>query len=118
MFGPTTISKSDHKIVCIESNGAKLTTVEEIKHEVFEHFKEIFKATNINRPQMQHFEFKQIGEEDYLRLIAEFSKEIKRAVWECESLKSPCTDRINFRGDKHSIRLNEYRLISQIGCMY
>jgi len=38
--------------------------------------------------------------EDSLRLIAEFSKEIKRAVWECESLKSSGTDRINFRGDK------------------
>ncbi len=29
-------------------------------------------------------------------MIAEFSKEIKRAVWECESLKSPCPDRIHF----------------------
>jgi hypothetical protein len=74
-----------------------MTEVEDIKNEIFEHFKERFRADSFNRPRMQHFDFKQIDEEDNLRLIAEFSEEeIKRAVWDCESSKSPGPDGVNF----------------------
>lgn len=55
-----------------------------------------FKAVNMNRPKTEHFEFNIISEDDNAKLIKEFSEEeIKRVVWECESLKSPGPDDVN-----------------------
>jgi len=50
----------------------------------------------MNRPKTEHFEFNIISEDDNAKLIKEFSEEeIKRVVWECESLKSPGPDDVN-----------------------
>jgi len=85
------------EIACIEANGRKLTEVQEIKQEIFDHFNNLFKEDNTNRPSSQHAEFKCLGAEEYMRLTAEFSdEEIKEAVWDCESSKSPRPDGINF----------------------
>ncbi|KAI5400542.1 hypothetical protein KIW84_065433 [Lathyrus oleraceus] len=82
--------RSVSEIRCIEANGVKLTWVEEIKTDIFEHFRDRFKFVNTSRPLFHLADFNQIGEDDNNRLIAEFSEEeIKKKVWDCENSNSP-----------------------------
>lgn len=67
--------RSVSEIRCIEVNGVKLTWVEEIKTEIFEHFRARFRFVNTSRPLFHLADFNQIGEDDNNRLIAEFSEE-------------------------------------------
>lgn len=46
-----------NEIVCIEANRAEFSEVEEIKDEIFKHFKDIFKSVNTNRLQMQSIDY-------------------------------------------------------------
>lgn len=79
-----------NEIACIEVNVTKVTGVQEIKQEIFYHFCGLFKDLKMNRPMLERFEFNRIEDEENSCLITELTEEeIKRAVWDCESSKSP-----------------------------
>ncbi|GKV29753.1 hypothetical protein SLEP1_g38652 [Rubroshorea leprosula] len=87
-----------NEILCIRIKGVQHTGVAEIKNEVAKYFEELFTEEKWERPKLDGVGFKRISEADNDILIAAFSeKEIKEAVWECESSKSPGPDGFNFK---------------------
>ncbi|GKV44307.1 hypothetical protein SLEP1_g51499 [Rubroshorea leprosula] len=87
-----------NEILCIRINGVQHTGVAEIKNEVATYFEELFTEEKWERPKLDGIDFKRISEADNDILTAVFSeKEVKEAVWECESSKSPGPDGFNFK---------------------
>ncbi|GKV35771.1 hypothetical protein SLEP1_g43991 [Rubroshorea leprosula] len=87
-----------NEILCIRINGVQHIGVAEIKNEVAKYFEELFKEEKWERPKLDGIDFKRISEADNDILTAAFSeKEVKEAVWECESSKSPGPDGFNFK---------------------
>ncbi|GKU94470.1 hypothetical protein SLEP1_g7966 [Rubroshorea leprosula] len=78
--------------------GEQCRGVNEIKEGVKNYFKELFSEEEWQRPKLDGISFKQIDKSDNDSLTATFSKEeIKNAVWDCDSSKSPGPDGFNFR---------------------
>ncbi|GKV16405.1 hypothetical protein SLEP1_g27052 [Rubroshorea leprosula] len=87
-----------NEILCIRINGVQHTGVVEIKNEVAKYFEELFTEEKWERPKLDGIDFKRISEADNDILTVAFSeKEVKEAVWECESSKSPGPDGFNFK---------------------
>ncbi|GKU92519.1 hypothetical protein SLEP1_g6233 [Rubroshorea leprosula] len=79
-------------------NGEQLTEVETIKQETAKYFQDLFAEEQWSRPKLDGISFKQISQTDNEILIAAFSEqEIKEAIWNCDSSKSPGPDGFNFR---------------------
>ncbi|CAJ2631793.1 unnamed protein product [Trifolium pratense] len=63
----------------------------------FSHFASHFKAINVERPRVDNLIFKRLHASVVSGLIKPFSvDEVKVAVWDCDSYKSPGPDGINF----------------------
>ncbi|GKV46217.1 hypothetical protein SLEP1_g53216 [Rubroshorea leprosula] len=78
--------------------GKQHTGVLGIKKAVAEYFEELFTEEIWQRPRLDGISFNQISGEDNELLTALFSElEIKQAIWECSSSKSPGPDGFNFR---------------------
>ncbi|GKV11959.1 hypothetical protein SLEP1_g23168 [Rubroshorea leprosula] len=87
-----------NEINSIQINDKQHTVVAEIKEEVAKYFEELFTGEQWKRPKLEGIDFKQISSTDSELLMAEFSEdEIKEAVWDCDSSKSPGPDGFNFR---------------------
>ena len=70
--------------------------VQPIRNAVFSHFKEHFAAQNILRPGVENLLFKQLTYAEGRSLILPFTEtEVKNAVWDSDSFKSPCSDGVN-----------------------
>jgi hypothetical protein len=83
-------------IHCFEIEGVLIEEMKEIKEGIFSHFKDQFQKKVLKRPNMENFSFKQISEPDADMLVERFYvEEIKEAVWECESSKSPGPDGVS-----------------------
>ncbi|GAU37209.1 hypothetical protein TSUD_144420 [Trifolium subterraneum] len=71
--------------------------VPNIREAVFKHFENHFRSVNIARPNIANLQFKFISDADAYYLERPFAEdEVKQAVWECDSLKSPGPDGVNF----------------------
>jgi len=75
-------------------NGVKVEGVH--PEAVFNHFAQLFKAQDVERANISnlHFRTLSVGEEG--SLIKPFSEgEVKEAIWDCDSFKSPAPDGVN-----------------------
>ena len=71
--------------------------VQPIRNVIFTHFSNHFKSQNVGRPNVGNLPFKTISLQDGGGLVKPFTvDEVKAAVWDCESFKSPCPDGVNF----------------------
>ncbi|GKV48319.1 hypothetical protein SLEP1_g55143 [Rubroshorea leprosula] len=69
----------------------------EIKEEVAKYFKDFFSEEAWQRPKLDGIRVNQISQADNELLVADFEeKEIKEAIWDCCSSKSPGSDGFNF----------------------
>ncbi|GAU43818.1 hypothetical protein TSUD_248070 [Trifolium subterraneum] len=84
-------------ISAINANGIILQGVQPIRQVVFSHFAAHFKASTVDRPGVENLHFRQLTPNEGGNLTKPFSlEEVKAAVWDCDSYKSPGPDGINF----------------------
>ena len=71
--------------------------VQPIRNSIFMHFRNHLKATRVARLRVGNFHFKTLTFQDGGGLVKPFSvDEVKAAVWDCDSFKSPGADGVNF----------------------
>jgi hypothetical protein len=71
--------------------------VQPIRNAVYTHFKDHFAAPSMIRPGAENLNFKCLSYAEGGCLIKPFSvEEVKAAVWDCDSFKSPGPDGVNF----------------------
>jgi len=64
---------------------------------VFNHFEQHFKAPDVERPSFSNLQFRTLYVGEGGSLIKPFSvAEVKEAIWDCDSFKSPGPDGVNF----------------------
>ncbi|CAJ2644765.1 unnamed protein product [Trifolium pratense] len=81
----------------IQVDGVTMEGVTPIRQAVFSHFESHFKAPNVERPGVEDLQFKRLNQVEVGGLIKPFTEaEVKQAVWDCDSYKSPGPDGINF----------------------
>ncbi|GAU35629.1 hypothetical protein TSUD_30470, partial [Trifolium subterraneum] len=81
----------------IQEDGVILEGVTPIRQAVFLHFASHFKAMNVERPGVENLRFKRLPQLESSSLTKPFSEEeVKSAMWDCDSYKSPVPDGINF----------------------
>ena len=69
-----------------------------VKAETYLFFKNRFQEVEWVRPKLDGVRFKEIGQQHNIRLSGPFSEnEVKEAVWECRSDKTPGPNGLNFR---------------------
>lgn len=97
-FHSVTSSRRRHNTLCsILVEGVRIEGVEPIRQAVFTHFESHFKSQNEARPSVANLQFRQISLVEGGGLIKPFSvEEVKAAVWDCDSFKSPGPDGVNF----------------------
>lgn len=85
-----------NSIVSLMVNDNLVEGVQPIRHVVFSHFKNHFAAPNISRPGAENLVFNQLSYAEGKSLILPFTEaEVKAAVWDCDSFKSPGPDGVN-----------------------
>ncbi|RZB79929.1 UDP-galactose/UDP-glucose transporter 5 [Glycine soja] len=86
-----------------------------VKAEIFRFFQQRYQEPELIRPKLNGVSFKSIGQQQNQMLVGCFSEEeIKRAVWECGSEKSPGPDGLNFKFIKqfwHILKLDIIRFL-------
>ncbi|GAU50095.1 hypothetical protein TSUD_28830 [Trifolium subterraneum] len=84
-------------ISSLEVGGFSVEGVAPIRKAVVSHFASHFKAVNVVRPGVDSLTFKRLHPAEVGSLIKPFSlEEVKAAVWDCDSFKSPGPDGVNF----------------------
>ncbi|GAU51940.1 hypothetical protein TSUD_417220, partial [Trifolium subterraneum] len=84
-------------ISVIQVEEVTLEGVDPIRQAVFSPFASHFKATNMDRPGVGTLQFKRLNQLESSSLTKPFLEaEVKSAVWDCDSFKSPGPDGINF----------------------
>ncbi|GKV27047.1 hypothetical protein SLEP1_g36255 [Rubroshorea leprosula] len=87
-----------NEINSIQINNKQLGGVDEIREEVASYFQGLFTEERWQRPRLDGINFNQLSQTNNESLTAVFSEEeIKNAVWDCDSTKSPGLDGFNFR---------------------
>ncbi|GKV29210.1 hypothetical protein SLEP1_g38156 [Rubroshorea leprosula] len=87
-----------NEISSIQIKDKRCVGVAEIKEQAAQYFEEMFAEEKWQRPKLDGIKFKQISQADNDLLMAAFSEEeIKSAVWDCDSTKSPGPDGFNFK---------------------
>ncbi|GAU15784.1 hypothetical protein TSUD_236000 [Trifolium subterraneum] len=106
-------TSKENEMLYLEMNSNRVAGIDAI----FEHFKTQFHAKRGNRPVLERFNFKRIEAEDNVSLIDVFSEEeVRNAVWDCESLKSPGPDGVDFEFVKEfweDIKLDFLRVMTE-----
>ncbi|MCH86339.1 cysteine-rich receptor-like protein kinase [Trifolium medium] len=84
-------------LVNLNVNGVQVEGVIGVREVVFNHFEHHFRSVRVPRPDIGNLQFQSISEDDAYLLERPFSEEeVKQAVWDCESFKSPGPDGVNF----------------------
>ncbi|GKV23016.1 hypothetical protein SLEP1_g32806 [Rubroshorea leprosula] len=87
-----------NEINSVQIKGKRCVGVAEIREQVAQYFEEMFAEEKWQRPKLDGINFKQISLADNVLLTSPFSEEeIKSAVWDCDSTKSPGPDGFNFK---------------------
>jgi len=82
-------------LVCVD--GARVEGVHNIRAAVFNHFSSHFKAVEATRPWVEGLPFRKLSYAEASKLTKPFSmEEVKQAVWDCDSYKSPGPVGISF----------------------
>jgi hypothetical protein len=80
----------------IQVEGVTVQGVQNIRAAVFNHFASHYRATNSVRPSVDGLNFRKLSYAQAGSLVRPFSlEEVKQAVWDCDSFKSPGPDGIN-----------------------
>ncbi|MCI33673.1 endonuclease/exonuclease/phosphatase family protein, partial [Trifolium medium] len=78
-------------------DGQRVEGVQPVRQAVFSHFSSHFKAVGVDRPRVDDLQFSTLSPSEGGSLVKPFSvDEVKVAVWDCDSYKSPGPDGINF----------------------
>jgi hypothetical protein len=78
-------------------DGVTLEGVHPVRQAVFSHFAAHFKARDVMRPGVENLRFRRLFGAEGSALTRPFSEsEVKAAVWDCDSFKSPGPDGVNF----------------------
>jgi hypothetical protein len=86
-----------NSIISLSVNGLLVEGVQPIRNSVFSHFRNHSAAHFISRSGVENLPFKTLSYAEGRSLVKPFSViEVKRAVWDCDSFKSPGPDGINF----------------------
>jgi hypothetical protein len=81
----------------IQVDGVPVDGVHPIRQAVFSHFESHFKGRPVDRPGVDSLVVKRLNLEESGTLTRPFLKaEVKAAVWDCDSFKSPGPDGVNF----------------------
>jgi hypothetical protein len=81
----------------VHADGVLVEGVQNIRNTVFEHFANHYRARDVIQPGVEGLNFRQLTVTQGGGLTCPFSlEEVKQAVWDCESFKSPGPDGINF----------------------
>ncbi|PNX60849.1 cysteine-rich receptor-like protein kinase, partial [Trifolium pratense] len=84
-------------IFVIQVGGNTVEGLSLIRQAVFTHFADHFRKINVERPGVDNLLFKRLNHFEGSSLTKPFSElEVKSAVWDCDSYKSPGLDGINF----------------------
>jgi len=84
-------------ISVINVEGVVSEGVSNVREAVFNHFTEHFAAPNVVRPRALDLNFRLLSYREGAELVKPFTlDEVKIAVWDCESYKSPSPDGVNF----------------------
>ena len=86
-----------NSIASLVVNGSTVEGVHPVREAVFNYFSDHFKAIDSTRPSMDGMVFRHLDYGDGVSLVRPFTiDEVKAAVWDCDSFKSPGPDGINF----------------------
>jgi hypothetical protein len=78
-------------------DGVRVEGVNPVRQAMFSHFSSHFRAINVVRPSVADFQFRTMSFMEGGSLVKPFSvEEVKAALWDCDSYKSPGPDGINF----------------------
>jgi hypothetical protein len=78
-------------------DGVTIEGVHSIRQAVLSHFESHFKARRVDRPDVENLAFRQLNQVECGSLTLPFLEaEVKEAVWDCDSFKSPGPDGVNF----------------------
>ncbi|GAU22961.1 hypothetical protein TSUD_247050 [Trifolium subterraneum] len=92
-----TSQRRGNVVSSIQVDGVTTEGVQPIRQAVFEHFASHFKESDVARPGVDNLQFKRLTLLEGGSLTKPFSlEEVKTAVWDCDSFKSPGPDGINF----------------------
>jgi len=84
-------------IQLLQVEGVQLDGVHNIRSVVFNNFSSHFQKTQVVRPGVENLRFRQLSVFEVGSLIRPFTvDEVKQAVWDCDSYKSPGPGDINF----------------------
>jgi len=82
----------------VHIEGAWIDDPTTVKEEIFRFFQQRYQEPELIRPKLNGVSFNSIDQQQNQMLVGCFSEdEIKRAVWECGSDKSPGPDGLNFK---------------------
>ena len=87
-----------HNAICsILVDGVRIEWVHPVRHAVFTHFSHHFKSQAEVRPSVSNLRFRTLSVEEGGSLTKPFSvDEVKEAIWDCDSFKSPGPNGVNF----------------------
>jgi hypothetical protein len=84
-------------ISSVQVDGTTLEGVHPIRQAVFSHFANHFKVSSMVRPGVENLRFNRLSVAEGSSLIRpSFEAEVRAAVWDCDSFKSPGPDGVNF----------------------
>jgi len=90
-------SRRRNAIVSLMVNDTLVEGVQPIRHAVFTHFKDHFAAQDVTRLGVENLLFNTLSYAEGNSLIKPFSEgEVKAAMWDCDSFKSPEPDGASF----------------------
>ena len=85
-----------NSIVSLTTNGNTIEGVQGIRGLVFNYFSSHFRSVAAERPSIENLNFNMLSVSQCGDLIKPFSvEEVKQAVWDCDSFKSPGPDGVN-----------------------
>jgi len=88
--------RRSNALVSLTVDGVSIEGVSEVRHTVYQHFKNHFKRTSNVRPDIGGLVFTSLSAAEGADLIKLFLlEEIKATIWDCNSFKCPGPDGIN-----------------------
>lgn len=89
--------RRNNTIRLVSVDGSNVEGVQAIREAVFNYFSNHFQARNVERPGVENLDFRKLSFAEAGILTKPFClEEVKQAVWECDSYKSPGPDGVSF----------------------
>jgi len=86
-----------NSIQLLHVNGSQIQGVQNVREAVFDHFSSHFRKTTVERSGVESLRFRQLSLVEVGSLIRPFLlEEVKQAIWDCDSYKSPGPDGVSF----------------------